>query len=139
MHEVENPRTLKVELNIEDPIAVVHSFTRELAQQKDELLDYLRTHRPNEDLGPSLEADEFELMTYIISERVNSENPAVFIGGAKPLRLNLSNKLGLTDDESELIRIAHEIATKLSGYDRHLLIEETLVLPLSELSKNPYK
>jgi hypothetical protein len=137
--DVENPRTLKVELNIDDPIAVVHSFTAELDEQREELLAYLREHRPDQEAGPSLEADDFELVTYIISERTNSENPAVFLGGAKPLRLNVANALALTDDEAELVRLSNEIATQLSGYDRHLLIEETLVLPLAGVSKNPYE
>ena len=139
MPDVEDHRSLEVELDIDDPHIVIHKFATALYDEHEALLAYLYENSLFDVGGPSLEADEDELMTYIIEERNEANRPAVFIGGASPLRMNLSNQAGLTEDESRLVKLAHTIAARKNGYDRHLLLDEVVSISLEDPGKNPYQ
>jgi hypothetical protein len=141
MPRVEDHRNVQVEIEIEDPHIVVHQFAQALYEESEALVAYLHENSLFEVGGPSLEADDEELITYIIEERDEPEEkrPAALIGGATPLRINLADREGFTEDEARLIKLANTIAVRKNGYDRHLLLDEVLIVPLYEPSDNPYQ
>lgn len=138
--DIEDHRNVQIELDIEDPHILLHEFAQALYEESEELLGYLYDNSLFDVTGPSLEEDDEELVTYIIEERdADAEpRPAAFIGGAQPLRINLGKREGLTEDERMLVKMAHKAAARQNGYDRHLLLDEVLVVPLEEPEKNPY-
>lgn len=138
--DIEDHRNVQVEVDIEEPHILVHEFAQSLYEESEELLGYLYDNSLFDVTGPSLEEDDEELVTYIIEERDedDEERPAAFLGGAQPLRINLGKREGLTEDERLLVKLAHTAAARQNGYDRHLLLDEVLVVPLEDPGKNPY-
>lgn len=136
--DVEDHRVIEVQLDIDDPMVAVHRFASALYERREDLLGYLYENSLFDAEGPSLEATEDELITYIIDERDDDPRPAAFLGGATPLRINLANRNDFTEDEKRLIKLAHEIAARENGYDRHLLLDEVIIIPLTDPGENPY-
>jgi hypothetical protein len=138
MPAVENHEAVEVELDIGEPMVVLHMFAKRLYDINEDLLGYLYQNSLFDVSGPSLEASDAELITYVIEQRDEDARPAAFVGGASPLRINLANNAGLTADESKLVKLAHEISASENGYDRHLLLDEVVVIPLEEPDDNPF-
>jgi len=129
-------REIPVELDIDDPETVVNKFEEVLKKESEDIIGYLYDNSLFDVTGPSLVEEEDELFTYIVEERNDDPRPAVIIGGAEPLRLNLSSRMGLTEDESTLVRYAHVAAARKNGYDRHILLNEVIILPAEGIQEN---
>jgi len=137
--DVESHRNIEVEVDIGDPTVVLNAFATRLYETSEELVGYLYQNSLFDVGGPSLEADDEELITYIIEERTEDDRPAAFLGGAQPVRLNMAERADMTRDEAELVRHAHTIASEQNGYDRHLLLDDVIVVPLDAPPDNPYE
>lgn len=134
----DDPRGLPVELEIDDPLTVVHRFNKVLANERESIVEYLVEHSLEDTSGPSLEESDEEIFSYIIEYRDADERPAFVIGGARMLRENICSVYGFTQDEGDLIKYAQLESAKRNGYDRHTLLDEVLLIPAYSVPESPY-
>lgn len=130
-------REIPIELDMDDPLAVVYRFSKMLAVHHDSIVSYL-SQVDLDYKGPSLEADSDELFSYVIDTLEDGNRSAVIIGGGKAVRKNLVDAYGVSQDEADLVRRCHQLAARHNGFGEHTLLDEVLIIPSTQLPPVPY-
>lgn len=125
-----NPHLLSVRLKIDHPYNLLYSTEGLLYELKPYIIEELEERNIFEMKNPAAEEESKENFTYIIEEEAGEETPGLVIGGASTIIYNIAESLNWTEDERELLRLAHQAAADKNGYERHTLVGDVLIIPV---------
>jgi hypothetical protein len=121
-------KRIPVEVNVDEPIYLIHEFTNELSKVREAILREIKDRETEKETNPMTD-DEDPIVPYIIKENAGSNIEITALGGSRSILYNLSNELGLTKDEREFILTASRIAAKKNGLHAHILVDDVAFFP----------
>lgn len=117
-----------VDINIEQPVYLIHEFTNELTRYRPKLVDEIKSRDGDENTNPMTDGKD-PIIPYILKEQVGSSINVTVFGGARMVIYNLCNKMNYTKDEREFILNASRVAAQKNGLHSHVLIDDTAFAP----------
>ena len=117
-----------VEIDIDQPVYLIHEFTNELTRYRPKLIEEIKSRDGDENTNPMTDGKE-PIIPYILKEEVGESINITVFGGSRMVIYNLCNKLGYSKDEREFILNASRVAAQKNGLHSHVLIEDVAFAP----------
>lgn len=117
-----------VDINIDQPVYLIHEFTNELTRYRPKLVEEIKARDGDENTNPMTDGQE-PIIPYILKEKVGQSINVTVFGGSRMVIYNLCNKMDYTKDEREFILNASRVAAQKNGLHSHVLIDDVAFAP----------
>lgn len=130
----EKIRRLKVEFDFSNPLNVLVKFGIAAEQIHDELLSEVEERNTDDGVTNPIISTKDPTMTRVIAKNIGPINSITIFYGSRNVIYNLTDELGYTDDELNLVRLCNQIAAHRNGLHRYTMVDDVLLIDRS-LSK----
>lgn len=117
-----------VDIELDQPIYLIHEFTNELTRYREELVKEIKSREGDENTNPMTDGKD-PIMPYIIKENTGENLDITVFGGSRMVIYNLCNKLDYSKDETEFILNANRVAAQKNGIHSHILVDDVAFAP----------
>lgn len=118
------------DIPFDEPIPVLLEAERQFSLIRDSIVEEIKRIQEKEE--GSVTGADIDTMLYLINERAGKTGNYTVFGGGKSLIYNTGQKYDWHPYETELVIKANEIAGRENNYDRHLILDTTLIIPNDE-------
>jgi hypothetical protein len=114
------------ESSIDNPKQVIVESEVRFAQVRDDIVKEIERieSKAGEKTG-----EDIETMIYIIEKNAGRSGMFTILGGAESLMWNTGSRYSWSDEQTELILKANNLAAEENDYERHLLLDSVAILP----------
>lgn len=118
------------EIPFDEPLPVLLEAERQFSLIRESLVSEIKRIQEKEE--GSVTGADIDTMLYLIDDSAGKTGNYTVFGGAESLIYNTGQKYDWHPYETELVLKASEIAGSKNNYDRHLILDSTLIIPNDE-------
>ena len=118
------------EIPFDEPLPVLLEAERQFSLIRESLVSEIKRIQEKEE--GSVTGADIDTMLYLIDDSAGKTGNYTVCGGSESLIYNTGQKYDWHPYETELVLKASEIAGSKNNYDRHLILDSTLIIPNDE-------